>query len=215
MEMQEDDLTFLPFLLDEDIYLIESSVSDSSDKSETIEFSKVETKAPLIVNEPLPKVATQSTETPLPILPKLEPMATKPIPTFEKTTDSTPKQLISKKVIIMVGYQSFATVPPNVQEALEKIFDALKIELNELEIVNVLATHPPKIEHYQFDYLILMGGNGKNLAFMQNYSGTRNRYDIAKHANKTIFFAESMDVYFKDIELKKKFWGKLKEVFGR
>ncbi|MFN0048028.1 MAG: hypothetical protein ACKVOU_02770 [Cytophagales bacterium] len=215
MEMQEDDLTFLPFLLDEDIYLIESSVSDSSDKSETIEISKIETKSPLIVNEPLPKVATQNSEIAKPALPKVEPLVIKPSPTFETPSNTLPNQLISKKVIIMVGYQSFLTVPPHVQEALEKIFEALKIEINELEIINVLATHPPKIEHYQFEYLILMGGNGKNLAFMQNYSGTRNRYDIAKHANKTIFFAESMDVYFKDIELKKKFWGKLKEVFGR
>ncbi|MFN0048032.1 MAG: hypothetical protein ACKVOU_02790 [Cytophagales bacterium] len=215
MELQEDDLTFLPFLLDEDIYLIESSVPDSSNKGETIETSKIETKSLLIVNEPLPKVATPSAEIPKPTLPKVEPLVAKPSPTFETPSNTLPNQLISKKVIIMVGYQSFPTVPPNVQEALEKIFAALKIELNELEIINVLATNSPTIENYNFEYLILMGGNGKNLGFMQNFSGARNRYDIAKHANKTIFFAESMDVYFKDVELKKKFWAKLKEVFGK
>ena len=114
----------------------------------------------------------------------------------------------------MVGYQGYEVVPPQVKESLLKIFEALKINFDEIEIINVLSPKSPKVEDFIFEYLILMGGNGKNLEFMKNYTGLRNRYDIINHGGVKIFFSEPMDVYFKDLELKKKFWGKLKELFG-
>ncbi len=204
MALQPDDLIFLPFLLDEDIYLIESAESTIADqKPEPAAVPKVEAKAEIPVIPPLPKPEAPKAVVETPVAAPLVNVPVQP----------ATNQLINKKVVIMVGYQSFPTVPPNVQEALEKIFAALNVDLKEVEIINVLAKNPPKIENYNFEYLILMGGNGKNLAFMQNFTGTRNRYEIVKHANKTIFFAESMDIYFKDLELKKKFWGKLKETF--
>lgn len=204
MSLQPDDLSFLPFLIDEDIYLIESAETTTAvSKPEPAAVPKVEAKIEIPVVPTLPKTEA----------PKAVVETPAPAPVVNTPVQSVANQLINKKVVIMVGYQSFPTVPPNVQEALEKIFAALNVDLKEVEIINVLATNPPKIENYNFEYLILMGGNGKNLAFMQNFTGTRNRYEIVKHANKTIFFAESMDIYFKDLELKKKFWGKLKEVF--
>jgi len=209
----EDDLSFLPFLIDEDLYLIESVAVFSA------EPTPAEPKVEAIKSAPPQAPISQPH---IPVLPKIETPkqeipVSKPIVSVHNPVEIKPVavQLIAKKVIIMVGYQGIATVPANVKEALEKIFSALGIDMLQVEIMNVLATNAPKIENYTFEYLILMGGNGKNIAFMQNYAGTRNRYDIAKHAGKTVFFAEAMDVYLKDVELKKKFWEKLKEVFGK
>jgi len=204
MDLDNDDFCFLPFFLDEDIYLIESAFAVPTATEVTIVSHK-----PDLITKPVAAVILPNLASEAPIAGEIKSRVA--IEVVETQTI----QVISKKVIIMVGYQSVASVPALVHEALSKIFTALSIELNEVEIVNVLAANAPKIEHYSFQYLILMGGNGKNLSFMQNYLGSRNRYDIAKHAGKSIFFAESMDIYLKDQELKKKFWMKLKLLFGR
>jgi hypothetical protein len=212
MDELEDNLVFLPFLLEEDIYLIESKeIVDSKDEP-VIAIKSYSQPSPLDLSK-VTKLESIKPESPKVEVIEAEPVKSSQSQLLKTSVSPLGNKLIDKKVIIMVGYQGIPSVPSNVQEALNKIFEALKVDLSSVQIINVLASSAPKIEEFNFEYLILMGGNGKNLGFMQNFSGSRDRYQIVKHTGKTIMFAESMDVYFKDIELKKKFWNKLKEVF--
>jgi hypothetical protein len=190
------DLSFLPHLIDEDIYLIDNV-------------------SVIVIEEPLPKLETINLVKPEPVIvPKQEVKEVAPPQATPSPISAPPPLKTFKKVVILVGYPT--GLPANVMDAITKIFTALQISLMDIEIVNVLDPSSKKVDDFTFSYLILMGGNGKNLAFLQSYTGTRNRYDLATHRGSKVFFSEAMDIYMKpeNIELKKKFWTKLKEMFS-
>lgn len=205
--VEDKELYFLPYFIEEDIYLPELKKAEKALSTENTTH----------VPETITQQNAAQQERPTAKLPPLPPLLKTPVATVpvENRPVVATNTKTTKKVLILVGYQSVPLVPPNVDEALRKIFSALNIAMEEVGIINVLSPQSPTFESFEFQYLILMGGNGKNLDFMKDYTGPRNRYDVIKHKSKTIFFAESMDTYFKDVELKKKFWNKLKEVFGK
>lgn len=206
IDNQDDDLIFfIPKLIEEDIYFIKSEYKSDAESTQTLP-KEIQIEVPKPLQEPKKAITLP------PLTQKVEIKTfTKPAaPIVEKLQASN---LISKKVIVLVAYKDVEEVPSEVREALNKIFAALKIESNLIEIINVLAANPKNIEHYAYQYLILMGGKGKNIAFLQNYSGARDFYTTISHAGRKVYFCESMEVYLKDLELKKKFWGKLVELF--
>ena len=204
-DIAQDEFNFLlPKLFEEDIYFIKSEYID------TVDLNILETQNS--------KIANTKVEEPKKVIAVLPTLTQKvEIRTFEKPLPSNfapPKPtLIAKKVIVLVAYKDIESLPLEVEQALDKIFAALKVEKNIIEIINVLARNSKNIEDYTYQYLILMGGKGKNIAFLQNYDGGRDFYTIISHANRKAFFCESMEVYLKDLELKKKFWAKLVEFF--
>jgi hypothetical protein len=214
MENTTEDLAFLPYLLEEEIYFIDSEPASNTivvveeaivvkEVAEIIEVKEfILVKEEVIVREiKVPDVKIEK--------PEVTVTVAEPKPELIK------EQKAFKKIVILIGYP--AAMPANVTDSMLKIFSALQIPMLDIEIINVLDPNAKKIEDFTFYYLILMGGTGKNIEHLKDFIGTRNRYDIATHKGFKIYFAEAMDIYMKpeNIELKKKFWAKLKEVFGQ
>lgn len=201
--LPNDELLFLPYFFEEeDLYLIglpQETTATVAKTPETVAKPSVAITQPAETEKPL-----KETEKPV------EKLVAQTIPTVAK---QNPAGKNRKKVLVLVGYQGVSGIPPRVKDDFEKIFLALAIDLATVEIVNVLSPAAPDIDSFEFEHLVLMGGNGRNLAFLQNYSGSRNRYEIAEHHHVRILFAESMDTYLSNRDLKVKFWGKLKELF--
>jgi hypothetical protein len=68
-----------------------------------------------------------------------------------------------------------------------------------------------------FDYLVLFGGKGKVLKFLENYKGNRDLLEVGKMSNTTVIFAEKLDIYLQagNEEKKKTFWNTLKTAYGK
>ena len=215
-------LDFLPYLLNEDIYLINENINLQI-AVEEIEIPKTEIKPDKTVIESQTikedTIKEEIIKKEAPILDQKK--VDEKLPT-EKAVDPVPEiikfppvdYIVERKVIILVGYKDLKNVPPVIADALNKIFEALKINIKEVQIINVLSPESAKIEDFKYQYLILMGGNGKNLDLLKDYTETREKYSIGIHKGIHLFFAEAMDTYMKpeNIELKKKFWVKLKLV---
>lgn len=211
-----DNLSYLPYLLEDDIYLIKEPIQAVMP---AVNLEKLAVNA-AINPEILPEneVIIPAVVNTLPVA-KIVEVAKQVVALPSTEVQELIMQHIEitkqfKKVVILVGYKD--EIPKQVITDLIKIFAALNILAFDLEIINVLdANNPNKINEYTYSYLILMGGNGKNLQALQNYQGSRNVFDLAAHQGIKIYFAQAMDTYIKpeNIELKKKFWLKLKELF--
>ncbi|MDX2189415.1 MAG: hypothetical protein SFY32_06110 [Bacteroidota bacterium] len=197
---------FLPYFITEDIYI---------DNTELIEI-----KSQPINNEPIvapiieAKPQQANIEPPKVIKSPLPPTPFQPI--IQKTQIITEPKInqpekIFLKAIVMVGYQG--AIPKEVSDSINKTLLAVPLNLSDFEIINALDPNAKPIDQLDYKYLLLMGGNGKSIEWLKSYTGTRNRYDIAKHNNRIILFAEAMDIYLKDREIGKKFWLKVKEMF--
>lgn len=234
MTVETESLHFLPYLIHEEIYRISEQLAVGVQTIGNTLPEKVTTSAPILAEPKIEKVAV--IEEPKAIAASSEPVETKPIqeqaPAIpiapivphqkESVVESkvieasTPKVegKISKKIVVLVGYAN--GIPVEISTGYQKIFAALQLSDQELEIINVLDSPSKKLDQYSFSYLILMGGNGKNLEFLQNYNGQRSKYEIGTHQGAKIYFADAMDVYLKpeNIELKKKYWAMLKQLLS-
>ena len=223
--MDSNNSNFLSHLISEDIYLIdEIEVGTLADKSVQIpiveEVKVVEHEVTIV-----PEIKTEAKEAvkqdlklevaaPQPVSNPITAPIIEPVPIAKEPVPTPPiAQKSFKKVIILVGYKE--AIPPTIQEALTKIFMALKLPSSDIEIINVLDSKAPNINDFTFAYLILMGGNGRNLQFLQDYTAERDKLTIARHKGAKLFFADNMDTYVKigNEVLKRKFWDKLKELF--
>lgn len=220
---QHDLIAFLPHFLDDDIYLAEPNVA--MDVSRILEQSKQEQE-------------TKSTPVEV-ILPPILPKEIKIISTTikesivkENTTIIT-QNIISQvsvmeekveiiniktetiKVIILVSYMQ--GIPSAIEDNMYKIFAALAIPKANIAIINVTVANPKLLATYSFEYLVLMGGKGKTLEFLQPYTGKRDVHEVGKIENATVIFAEKLDIYLQtgNEEKKRTFWNALKNAIQK
>jgi hypothetical protein len=114
------------------------------------------------------------------------------------------------KLLVLTHYAQGA-IPAQEQEDFTKLFNYFKLDPSDYKILNVLLEDP---EQYQPDYVMLMGGKGKNLSWLKHYSGTRNVHQSVKVGNTKVFFSNAFVGYKENLPEKKALVEGLKEFFS-
>ncbi len=242
---QQELITFLPYFLDEDIYIdlqadtqilnnkiIPQPTNDAVDNNEKsilakpTEAQKIDSEnqipnnkkviIPAIENSNEEKNEAKEIEKPIKIENKIITKIDQPhISTKEQKTEAILPKIKSIKVIILVSYIN--GIPASIEENYFKIFGALGLSKTDIEIINVTAQNPELLQNYSFEYLILMGGKGKSLSNLQSYTGKRDFLEIGKVDNSKILFADKLDTYLQtgNEDQKRAFWATLKKVFEK
>lgn len=210
-------ITFLPHFLDDELILISTEISlkVNSDPNEV----RMHTNEISIQKEPIiesnlvvekaieinPIVQINSVSDPIIEVKKVDVL--EEIIQKESLIET---KIIIKKVIILVSY--IQGVPDDVSVSLYKIFEALNCPKSDIELINVTVSNPNLLASYQFQYLVLMGGKGKTLNFLADYTGERNILEVGNIQNSKVIFADKLDLYLKpeNVALKKLFWNTLK-----
>lgn len=201
----ENDLDFLANFLDEGLYVAEYQVVTKITEP-TVVTTNIE-------SEPKSEKTNNNTENaPKVIIPEIKKVST---PTILVEPKKAEIQKIFKKVIILVSYKN--GLPPTVSDNLHLTFNALAVQKTEIEIINVTEPNPELLDNFGFDFLVLMGGKGKTLNVLENYTGNRDFYEIGNLAKSKIIFVEKMDTYMiaENKLLKIKYWETLKKAFGK
>jgi hypothetical protein len=210
MKLEEEELLYtLPHLLDIEIYKVagEYGMIDSNLKSASEPVNLIEIKPK---QEPKPMV--------LPPIQKVE------IKTYQKQVnkgiikenllEKRENTLISKKILIIVAYKDTLEIPTYVTHSYQKMFERLGFSMDDVQFINALDANTPQANDYKFEYLILMGGSGKNLNVLSSYQGSREFGTIAQVQKVKILFCDKMEYYLTDNEKKSNLWSLIKALFS-
>lgn len=200
----ENDIEFLSNFLDEGIYVSENQIVTK--KNEQL----IESKPLEIESKTENKIST--IEETKKIVPEIKKVSNPTVLVVQKPTEPNKTH---KKVIILVSYPN--GLPSAVSDNLHLTFNALAVQKTEIEILNVTIANPTLLDLFSFDFLVLMGGKGKTLNALQNYTGNRDFYEVGVLGKSKIIFVEKMDTYMiaENKALKVKYWETLKKAFGK
>lgn len=198
----ENDIEFLSNFLDEGIYVSENQIV--TQKTEPI----IESKPLEIVSKTENKITEETKK----IVPEIKKVSNPTVLVEQKPTEQSKTY---KKVIILVSYPN--GLPSAVSDNLYLTFNALAVQKTEIEIINVTIANPALLDLFSFDFLVLMGGKGKTLNALLNYTGNRDFYETGILGKSKIIFVEKMDTYMiaENKALKVKYWETLKKAFGK
>lgn len=189
-EMSQNELLFLSHFLTEGVYLVDTESEEATDAGVAEPMSVPSTVAP-----PTPKVQP------------LTHIAAAPSPSSGVVSK------ISKRVVFLVGYAQ-GGMPLASQEALEKMTAALKLPIQEYEVINMLSVEAAPLHKYTFQALVLFGGNGRNLPFLLNYMGKREKNTVVAYNGCKVFFADTLENYLATKEAKMVLWNHMKTLFS-
>lgn len=188
MELTTNDERFLSLFFSETLYKVEPHTAAVAG----IQLPPV--AEPTQLNEPKHSTATNTPS----VLPLKFAVATVP--------EKPASHVAAIKVLVLLAYP--AEIPSMVKDNFQKIFFALGLAATDYAFLNMLSHSEKPLEAFKFQYLLLMGGKGNKLPFLQNYTGNRAFFEANVHNGAKILFAHSMDVYLKpeNATLKKDFW---------
>jgi hypothetical protein len=183
------DLSFLPHLIDEDIYVIKEKEADK----EIIEVAGI--KVETVIPDPVPApVEENNIEEPKPVY-------TKPLPT---------KGSNLKHCIVIV--ESTETILDNDSKTfLENILKSVKRSMDDILLVNTKDASDEQIQallaEQNHRHLLCFGS--EKLTFLKDIQ----TYSVHSENHKYYLKADDLDLISKTVDKKKALWTALKEMF--
>ncbi|MDX2197324.1 MAG: hypothetical protein NW207_12995 [Cytophagales bacterium] len=172
-------------IFDEEFYYIKPKVSDTANASSHTEAPQKIQYAPPVKLPPAPIIA------------------------------SKPQSIIHKKIMVIAHYTDTVQIPEQVQQKLNNTFLQLNQPLEQMIFINLAHIPPHTLNQYKYQYLILLGGSGKNIEILHSYKGDRTPHNFDIHNNIKILFAHTIEKYASDRLLAQKFWTLLQEIFKK
>ncbi|MFY0626008.1 MAG: hypothetical protein JXR07_06930 [Reichenbachiella sp.] len=180
-----NDSDYLKFFIHEDLY-------DIKEETEVDLEKKTEGSQPVapIVEEPNVELETPNkTETPTVVEP------------IEK-----PKGLIlsENQVLIVFDNPESKTMQPSQSAYLEKILGAVKFTMNQVDLCQISDLSQRKIDDYK-----------QIISFTEKYKGLSvGKYEVGQNKSSKVLLADDLTIISESVELRKKLWESLKEMFG-
>lgn len=183
------DKAFLKYLINEELYLIEE------EKEEQVQ--------PQVPSESeIEKVEKPKIETPVEKL-------TDPLETDQSAVAEPAEELIKRKhsgkaVLIIFDNTISDSMNPEEKAYLQKILSAVKLNIDDSDLVHVSNIGEYMLEGYQ-----------KVLSFSQKFNPANfDLYVINKLENAQSLIADDLTTISQSVELRKKLWGSLQKMFG-